>query len=314
MKSLLKVIVSAPGKIILSGEHAVVYGYPEVLSAIDKRLSVEIEETGSGLDVQPMEGRSLVEYAIEIIKIQLNVSGLKNLKIRITSQIPIGSGLGSSAAFAVAITTAFFEFLKLPRSLKKINEIAYEIERKQHGTPSGGDNTVSAYGGFLLYRKETEAFKVFSPLKTKVFPSIFLINSGKPEESTGEMIKIVKDLILRSSQEAEKIFREMEQITRNFLRFLSGEEQNFGDLITRNERLLEQLGVVSSKTKILIQKIESIGGSAKISGAGGIKGNSGIILAYHQDPKVLLKLANEEKIEMFKVKLGERGVKNEKII
>lgn len=308
---LRKIRVSAPGKIILSGEHAVVHGYPEILSAIDRRLSVEIEETGSGLDIQPTEGKALVEYAIEVVRTRLNVSGLKNLKIRINSQIPIGSGLGSSAAFAVAIAAAFFEFLKLPRSLKKINEIAYEIEKKQHGTPSGGDNTVSAYGGFLLYRKETEAFKVFSPLKTKVFPSIFLINSGKPEESTGEMIKIVKDFILSFPREAEKIFREMEQITRNFLRFLSGEGQNFGDLITRNERLLEQLGVVSSKTKLLIQKIESIGGSAKISGAGGVKVNSGIILTYHQDQKVLIKLASEEKLDMFRVKLGERGVKSE---
>ncbi len=308
---LRKIRVSAPGKIILSGEHAVVHGYPEILSAIDRRLSVEIEETGSEIDIQPIEGRSLVEYAIEVIKTRLGISGLNNLKIKIDSQIPIGSGLGSSAAFAVAIAAAIFEFLKLPRSLKKINEIAYEIEKKQHGTPSGGDNTVSAYGGFLLYRKETEAFKVFSPLKTKVFPSIFLINSGKPEESTGEMIKIVKDFILSFPREAEKIFREMEQITRNFLRFLSGEGQNFGDLITRNERLLEQLGVVSSKTKLLIQKIESIGGSAKISGAGGVKVNSGIILTYHQDQKVLIKLASEEKLDMFRVKLGERGVKSE---
>jgi len=306
-----KVKVSAPGKIILSGEHAVVYGYPEILCAVDRRLSVEIEEAGVGFDVQPIEGKALVEYAIEVVRTKLNVSGLRNLKIRIDSQIPIGSGLGSSAAFAVVITAAFFEFLKLPRSLKKINEIAYEIEKKQHGTPSGGDNTVSAYGGFLLYRKETEVFKVFSPLKTKVFPSIFLINSGKPEENTGEMVKAVKNFVLKSPGQAEMIFKEMEKITRSFLRYLSGEEQNFGDLITRNERLLEELGVVSLKTKTLIQKIEAIGGSAKISGAGGMKENSGIILAYHQDPKVLVKLANEEKLDMFRVKLGEKGVKNE---
>ena len=307
-----KVKVSAPGKVILSGEHAVVYGYPEILSAIDRRLSVEIEETGSDLDIQPIESRPFVEYAVEVIKTKLNVSGLNNLKIRTNSQIPLGCGLGSSAAFSVAITAAFFGFLNLPRSLKKINEIAYEIEKKQHGTPSGGDNTISAYGGFLLYRKETESFKVFSSLKTKVFPQIFLINSGKPEESTGEMIKGVKDFVLKTPQEAEKIFKEMEQITRNFLRFLSGEELNFGDLITINERLLEQLGVVSSKTKLLIQKIESISGSAKISGAGGLKDNSGIVIVYHEDPKVIEKFAHEGNLDLFRVKLGERGFKNEK--
>jgi len=87
-----KVKVSAPGKIILSGEHAVVYGYPEILCAVDRRLSVEIEEAGVGFDVQPIEGKALVEYAIEVVRTKLNVSGLRNLKIRIDSQIPIGSG------------------------------------------------------------------------------------------------------------------------------------------------------------------------------------------------------------------------------
>lgn len=307
-----KVKVSAPGKIILSGEHAVVYGYPEILSAIDRRLTVEIQENSNILEVTPREGEPFVKYGLEVIKTRLGIGELGNLSIKIDSQIPLGCGLGSSAAFAVALTGAVFAYLEFPRSLKKINEIAYEIEKKQHGTPSGGDNTVSAYGGFLLYRKETETFKIISPLRTKVFPKIFLINSGKPEENTGEMVKLVKDFVLKSPKQAERIFLEIEKITRNFLRFLSGEELDFGGLITRNERLLEQLGVVSVKTKRLIQKIESTGGSAKISGAGGVKGDSGIILAYHQDPKVLIKLANEEKIDMFKVKLGERGVKNEK--
>lgn len=306
-----KIRVSAPGKIILSGEHAVVYGYPEVLCAINRRLTVEIQKSENALEVTPSEGELFVKYGLELIKTKLGISELGNLKIKIDSQIPLGCGLGSSAAFAVALTAGIFKFLKLPWSLKKINEIAYEIEKKQHGTPSGGDNTVCTYGGFLLYRKETEIFKVFSPLKAKIFPKVFLINSGKRLESTGEMIKAVKDFVLRSPQKTEKIFREMEKVTRSFLRYLSGEELNFGDLIKNNESFLEELMVVSEKTKNLIQKIEKIGGSAKISGAGGLKEGSGVILAYHQDPKILLKFTGEEKLEMFEVKLGERGVRSE---
>lgn len=308
-----KVKVSAPGKIILSGEHAVVYGYPEILSAIDRRLNIEIEEGGRELNVLPKEGKLLVGYALELIRDRLGVDEVKNPTVRIDSQIPIGCGLGSSAAFAVALTAAFFEFQKLPRSLKKINEIAYEIEKKQHGTPSGGDNTVSIYGGFLLYRKETDTFKAFLPLKTAVVPKPFLINTGKPVETTGEMVDKVREFCLRFPGKVEKIFKEMEQITRNFLRFLSGEEVNFGNLITRNERLLEQLGVVSVKTKDLIRKIEKIGGSAKISGAGGVKRNSGIILAYHPEPEILTDFAKQKKLEILEVKLGERGVRNERI-
>ena len=304
--------VSAPGKIILSGEHAVVYGYPEILCAINRRLTVEIQKSENALEVTPPEGELFVKYGLELIKTKLGIGELGNLKIKIDSQIPLGCGLGSSAAFAVALTAGIFKFLKLPWSLKNINGIAYEIEKKQHGTPSGGDNTVCTYGGFLLYRKETEIFKVFSSLKTKIFPKVFLINSGKRLESTGEMVKAVKDFVFKSPQKAEQIFKETEKITRSFLRYLSGEELNFGDLIKNNERLLEKLGVVSDKTKILIRKIEKNGGSAKISGAGGFKGSSGVILVYHQDPKILLKFAGEENLEMFEVKLGEKGVRSEK--
>ena len=110
---LNRVKVSAPGKIILSGEHAVVYGYPEILSAIDRRLNIEIEEGGRELNVLPKEGKLLVGYALELIRDRLGIDEVKNPTVRIDSQIPIGCGLGSSAAFAVALTAAFFEFLKL---------------------------------------------------------------------------------------------------------------------------------------------------------------------------------------------------------
>ncbi len=306
-----KIKVSAPGKIILSGEHAVVYGYPEILTAVNQRLTVKIEDDGEKLTVLPSMGRDFIEYAFKIIGTKLKIALPNKIKVTVDSKIPLGCGMGSSAAFAVAVSGAVLTYLKQPWSLEKINEIAYEIEKKQHGTPSGGDNTICTYGGFLLYRKETEIFKVFSPLKTKIFPKVFLINSGKRLESTGEMIKAVKDLVLRSPQKTEQIFKEIEKITRSFLRYLSGEELNFGDLIKNNERFLEELMVVSEKTKNLIQKIEKIGGSAKISGAGGLKENSGMILVYHQDPKILLKFAGEENLEIFEVKLGERGVRSE---
>jgi len=196
--------------------------------------------------------------------------------------------------------------------LEKINRIAYEIEKKQHGNPSGGDNTISTYGGFLLYRKETEAFKVFSPLKVKISPPFFLINSGKPVETTGEMVRMVKEFYLRFPAKVEKIFRRMEQVTRDFLEFLSGEKLNIEDSIRVNERLLERLGVVSPKTKTLIKRIEGIGGSAKISGAGGRKGNSGMVIAYHPDQEKLIDFGKKEGLFLFRVKLGEKGVRIDK--
>lgn len=100
--------VSVPGKLILSGEHAVVYGYPAIATAINLRLTA----TRAG---------------------------------KIESDIPIGAGMGSSAAFAVALSA--FKVGEL--NLEKINKFAYKLEKGLHGNPSGVDNTIVTYGGFL---------------------------------------------------------------------------------------------------------------------------------------------------------------------
>lgn len=308
-----KIRVSAPGKIILSGEHAVVYGYPAILAAVDRRLTVEVEESKRKLDIVPAQATELVEYALEKIKERLKQEAGRRLKIKIDTQIPIGCGMGSSAAFAVATTAAIFKFFQRLWDLEEINQTAYEIEKGHHGNPSGGDNTISTYGGFLWYRKEAENFKVFSPLKAKKFPRFFIINAGKPMETTGEMVTLVKKRYFDSQTRMEKFFKEIETVTRKFLKSLLDEESyDLKELFRTNERLLEELGVVSKTTKKLIRAIENIGGAAKISGAGGIKGNSGVILAYHDNPEILRKFSQKENIDIMNVKLGEEGVRIEK--
>lgn len=305
--------VSAPGKIILSGEHAVVYGYPAILAAVDRRLSIEIEKAKGGLEIISREPIGLVKYALEKTKEVFGEKIKEGLRIKIGSQIPVGCGMGSSAALAVAFTGAIFRFVNHPWSQEKINEIAYEIEKKQHGNPSGGDNSISTYGGFLWFRKETEKFKVFSHLAIKSSPKIFLIDSGKPEETTGEMVAMVKDSYSSYPRKIRRIFREMERITKEMLNLLLEKRHSrLGELFAVNEELLEALGVVSPKTQSLIKRIGKIGGGAKISGAGGKRKNSGIILAYHKDPEVLLGFAQREKLPLFEVELGEEGVRVEK--
>jgi mevalonate kinase len=268
--------ISAPGKIILSGEHAVVYGSPAILAAVNRRLYI----------------------------------GKKGNRILIDSNIPIGCGMGSSAAYAVALSA-----LKSKSwNLEKINKEAYKMERKQHGNPSGGDNTISTYGGFLWYRKETEGLKTFSPIKIKInLPKLFLINTGKPAESTKEMILLVAKFWKKHPARFSKIFSDIETVTKKFLQYLLKENNyRFSNLIKENERLLEELGVVSESTQEIVWEIEKSGGVAKISGAGGRKDKSGILIVYHKDAKKLQDFAKKKNLDLFKVKLGEEGVRIEK--
>jgi Mevalonate kinase len=265
--------VSAPGKLILSGEHAVVYGYPALATAINLRLTI----TASG---------------------------------KISCDIPIKSGMGSSAAYAV--TQSALKFRKL--DLDKINAEAYEIERGFHGNPSGVDNTIVTYGGFLWFRKESQTFKTFNQFTPKItLPNFFLVNSGSPVESTKEMVAKVAELYTQKRKLTDSIFTEIEIITRNFLKYLLGESNpNIGELIKENERLLEKLDVVSEKTKHIINSIKKEGGYAKVSGAGGTIDGSGMLILYHKDLSKIGSIAKKHNLDITPVKLGEEGVRIEK--
>lgn len=264
--------ISAPAKLILSGEHAVVYGYPALATAINLRLTAN----------------SLGE---------------------ITSNIPIGAGMGSSAAFAVATSA-----LKLKNfNLEKINEMAYMIEKSIHGKPSGVDNTVVTYGGFLWYRKENENFKIFKQIEAKTkLPGIFLLNTGKPAESTKEMVELVAKRYFARKSNTQNIFNNIETVTKGLLDFLLGGAENFEGLIKDNESLLEELGVVSESSKKMIRIIEKEGGCAKVSGAGGAKKGSGIAIVYHKDIEKLKFLGKKYGYLFKPVKIGEEGVRIEK--
>jgi mevalonate kinase len=274
MRKVVK--VSAPAKLILSGEHAVVYGNPAILVAIGKRLTAERCQNG---------------------------------RIKITSEIPIGAGMGSSAAFSVATSA-----VKLGEmNLEKINDLAYKMEKKFHGNPSGADNTICTYGGFLWYRKENENFKTFKTIIPKrKFPKVYLINTGKPLESTKEMVQGVGDRFLNRKAYLDIVLKNTEKVTKQFLEFLIGySDMEFGEIIKENERLIEQLGVVSESTREIIRKIEKIGGAAKICGAGGRKDKSGIVLVYHKDTEKLMDFAKKNTLDPFLVKMGIEGVQIE---
>jgi mevalonate kinase len=265
--------ISVPGKIILSGEHSVVYGYPALLSAINKRL--------------------IIDENLEII-----------------SNIPIGSGMGSSASYCVALSAMKMK-LKTGRINKnKVYEEAYLLEKMFHGNSSGADPAICTYGGYLYFRKESEKIKTFSKIKPKRnLPNIFLYNTGRPIETTGKMVERVWKKYQENTKQITNIFNNIEKITKSFLKYLTKESIDVGPLIKDNEKLLEELDVVSKKTKEIVEKIEKIGGSAKITGAGGKKEFSGLILIYHPDKEKLLNFFEKQKLNFMEIKLGEKGLR-----
>jgi len=318
-----KIIASAPGKIHLSGEHSVVYGQPALLAAIDKRLFVSLEprqDRKVGIVNNELKTKrkknSLADFGIKKIYQLLNKQPKKGFDLEIKSQLPIGAGLGSSAALAVALTGAVFVLEKEKFDKGRINQIAYQIEKKQHGNPSGGDNTISTYGGLLRFQKVKNKFN-FKRLEIKgVLQEFLLVDSGRPEETTGEMVgKISSKIKSQNSKlqlKTKKLIRSMGKLTDKFIHLFRRESPvQLFELIKENEKFLEKLGVVSEKAKKIINLVEKRGGAAKICGAGGISEGSGMILAYHPEIERFEKELMKENLPFEEVGLEEKGVKIE---
>ncbi|MEK7450970.1 MAG: mevalonate kinase [Patescibacteria group bacterium] len=354
-----KVHVSAPGKLHLLGEHAVVYGKPAIITAVSKRCFVEIiarkdkkiEIISTNLkaskivtekeiiaktkdaqvkwetyiktnDISLLRSITSDPLDFPIVIIGETLKYLKKalpsgFKLSIKSDIPIGSGMGSSAALSVAIAGATYLLFNKTFDKEVVNEIAYLSEQKKHGFPSGGDNAASCFGGMIWYRKETPDLKIIKTIPfdfpQKLAKNFTAIHTGTPAESTGEMVSAVRTLYQEKPEFVENILSDQEKLVREILGAIKSEnELELMRIMKEGERNLENLGVVSNSAKLFIRAIEKMGGAAKICGAGGIKKGSGMVLAYCVNKKSVEKLAASNRFSHINLSLGEEGLKEEK--
>lgn len=309
--------VSAPGKIHLIGEHSVVYGKTAILASINLYLHAKISKSPTkqilGLPLFD-DAISNMQKAIEkkIIE-KFNLKEIPGYKIEIDkSEIPVGSGLGTSASLSVCFTVCLLKLLDLEHTKDDIFEIAFAGETVFHGNPSGGDLAAVLETGIILFRKSNDKFKVknLNFEIPKNLNKFLLINSGKPEETTSDMVKFVSQKQNTVDGELTKFLQSQGALSTRLVKILKkGEEDKFIQLIKKSEKNLEKLGVVSEYAKKIVVDIEHLGGCAKISGAGGIKKGSGMILAYHKDLNTLIKFAKDNELKYYPVEISYEGIK-----
>lgn len=308
------VVYSAPGKIIISGEHAVVYGHPALVSAVGRRLKLTVI-----IGKKPIKNKIISHISCEV-KRYLDEKKIpymdKLFDYKIDSEIPVGRGMGSSSALSVAGAACFLEFFTGKQfPLNTVSDMAHIIETYFHANSSGVDTAISSQGGLIYYRKEFDFLKSFSHLNfsipKKIMAGLYLIDTGKPEETTGEMVSLVAMRYNKRPQLTGKLLDKIEETTKTIL--LSLKENNislFKKSILVNENLLEKLGVVSVNTKKLLRDIKHLG-IGKITGAGGKKSSSGFVLFYSDNPRELLKYCQEHNLKCYKFNRSEKGLTKE---
>jgi len=290
----VKIIYSAPAKAILSGEHAVVYGKPALATAINLRLKFIV--TKLARSYKDSKSMKEINFISDEVKKYLIIQKIKYVdkpfNYKIESEIPVGRGLGSSAALSVASVASFLEFYTGKQFDKKIiNDIAFEIEKHFHSNPSGVDNYASCFGGLILYQKKVSLKKLNDKISKNIEKNLLLIDSGKPEETTGEIVESVE-----SVKSVETLLNNIENETNNILSAIEKENvDQFKNSLFFNEKLLEELGVVSDRTKKLLKELSKFG-VGKVTGAGGRKKGSGFILFYTDQIDKLINYLIKRKI------------------
>lgn len=311
----MKITYSAPGKVILTGEHAVVYGKPALISAINLRLTFSVwEEQKHHSEVWIATLESAVKKYLDKKNIAYTI---KSFNYSIESTIPQGSHMGSSAALSVASAGALLQLYTGKEWGKDaINTVAYEVEKYFHKNPSGCDNSTSCYGGLIFFRKEFEFLKQISALNFKIPKNIedhlYLIDSGKPQENTGVMVEQVGKFYNSHPEKAEEIMNKIEKAVKRMVVAIVKEDRSlFKQSIEDNEKYLEELGIVSEKAKNLLNDLKQFG-VGKVTGGGGIREGSGHLVFFADEPEILEKYLEEKNLSWIKFVQDKNGVQYEK--
>lgn len=260
--------VSAPGKLMLLGEHAVVYGQPCIVTAVDQRLEVVAKKTEDGnitIDAPDVKNTSFVEEAIRQTIEKWNVKH-NGLKVSTKSTFSGVYGFGSSAASTVGTLKALTVLFNVKVDNKTLFDLAYAITLKIQGLGSGFDLASSIYGGTVYF---LSGGKTIEPMEVNSMPMIAAYSGVK--SNTVEMVKMVAEKRNKYPDKVDRIFQAIGKIVIDAkTKIMEGDWERVGRLMDFNQEYLRDLGVSSEKLEALISAAKKSGAwGAKLSGAGG---------------------------------------------
>jgi mevalonate kinase len=269
---------SAPGKIILFGEHAVVYGRPALAVPVTQvQATATVTENSRGgvwieapnINLSSELANLAPDHPLAAVTSSvfsaLGIVRPPALTVYIQSTIPVAAGLGSGAAVSVAILRALSAYLGASLPDERVNKLAFEAEKLYHGTPSGIDNTVVTYAKPVYFVKGR-------PIKTFRVGAAFTIVIGDTGISapTKETVGAVQSLWKADPPHWEKIFDRVGEIVWDARQAIErGDGTELGTLMDANHALLQEMTVSSAELDQLINTAHKSGAlGAKLSGGG----------------------------------------------
>ena len=308
----MKSIASAPGKIILFGEHFVVHGTKAILAAIDKRVTVtstftenktikvnsqlgtiEVPISSSHEEVKS-EFRPFVYLANKIINSDQNANGLE---ITIDSDIPIGVGLGSSSACCVAAVASISELFN-ELSSEEILKMSIEAEKTIFPDTSGADCTVCTYGGMIGYPSIEKIDNTFDL-------NLLIANSMIPHNTKNSVEKVNKFKETDEERFSQLCDLETKLIDEVITSMKNNDPTTFALKMSENQKYLEEIQISNDTLSAMINSLKEISLGTKITGAG--DGGCIIALVKDEDMDRVSTLLPKDK-ECFSAKIDTKGV------
>jgi hydroxymethylglutaryl-CoA reductase len=304
-------LAAGHGKIILLGEHAVVYGRHAIAAPVPLAIQAQIEDKDHGIEL--LIPRWGVEQTLhpeakdpqsfdQPLRTILEKLELVDRAMRITvfANVPRAMGLGGSAAVAVAIIRAIDQHFRLALSDDEINALAFECEKVAHGTPSGIDNTMATFGKLLLYRPGDPP--LVQPLSPRA-PVPMVIGMSGVESLTARMVAGVRRAWERNQGLYEGIFNSIDDIVLQGVEALNEHDlEHLGDLMNVCQGMLNSLQVSSWEIEEMIQIARQNGAlGAKLTGGGG---GGSIIALCPDDPKRVVRAIENAGYQAMEVEIG----------
>lgn len=316
------VTVSAPGKLMLFGEHAVVYGHPCIVTAVDKRMRVRVGFNGKGAivvhapqmgmdhyhkrmaDLGKHEVPKPVRFIELLVKNFSKTYGLeRGLDIVTDCEFSSDFGFGSSAAVTAALAFGIKELLSMKLTKKQLFELCYMTVLDAQGVGSGFDVASAIYGGTLYF---VGAGKVVECIRATKLSLIVGYTGVKADTPT--LVRQVAEQRRRHRKQIDQLFRKITRVVHAARTAI--EKRNFkalGRLMDYNQMLLEALGVSSEELDRLITASRKAGAlGAKLSGAGG--GDCMIALADSIQRKLVVEAITAAGGQVLPVSVGAKGV------
>ncbi len=320
-----QVTASAPGKTILFGEHAVVYGKPAIAAAVDRRAYVKVEGREDGrtyVNVEELEvsgfldlekgtitlekGESTRKGILEyVLRSLIKAGNIQGVEITINLDIPIGAGLGSSSAVTVATIASAASFRNIKLTKDEIASLAHQVELEVQGAASPIDTTLSTHGGIIYLSKDA---KEIIPIKVNSNFSLVIGYTSK-RGNTGKLVEGVRLKMEKNPEVITPIMNSIEAITNGAREAIIREDhQMIGEFMNINHGLLDALGVNTEELSKMVYTARKTGAiGSKLTGAGG----GGSIIAYSPGRVEEVVSSINEFENAFKMDLSVEGVRFE---